>query len=76
VRALIDRYRSAGLTAITHEFYPGGRHEMLHELNRREVMTDLLVWMSGLGRPMRPARVTMPVRDRHSTVHKTCGWPG
>src|SRR5882672_2608954 len=31
VRVLIDRYRSAGLTSIAHDFYTGGRHEMLHE---------------------------------------------
>jgi hypothetical protein len=30
---LIDRYRSAGLTSIRHDFYSGGRHEMFHELN-------------------------------------------
>jgi alpha-beta hydrolase superfamily lysophospholipase len=47
VRALVDRYRSAGITSIAHDFYPGGRHEMLHELNRREVVTNLLVWISG-----------------------------
>ena len=35
VRVLIDRYRSAGLSSITHDFYTGGRHEMLHEINRR-----------------------------------------
>jgi alpha-beta hydrolase superfamily lysophospholipase len=34
VRALVNRYRSAGMTSVTHDFYPGGRHEMLHELNR------------------------------------------
>ena len=48
VRVLIDRYRSAGITSIAHDFYPGGRHEMLHELNRREVLTNLLVWISAL----------------------------
>jgi alpha-beta hydrolase superfamily lysophospholipase len=48
VRTLIDRYRSAGMTSIAHDFYPGGRHEMLHELNRREVFTNLLVWISGI----------------------------
>jgi alpha-beta hydrolase superfamily lysophospholipase len=48
VRKLIDRYQSAGMGFVTHEFYSGGRHEMLHELNRREVFTDLLVWISGL----------------------------
>jgi alpha-beta hydrolase superfamily lysophospholipase len=47
VRVLIDRYRSAGLTSITHDFYTAGRHEMLHEFNRRDVITNLLVWISG-----------------------------
>jgi alpha-beta hydrolase superfamily lysophospholipase len=47
VRVLIDRYRSAGITSIAHDFYQGGRHEMLHELNRRDVITNLLVWLSG-----------------------------
>ena len=54
VRVLIERYRSAGITSIAHDFYPGGRHEMLHELNRREVFTNLLGWISGiLERPFR-----------------------
>jgi alpha-beta hydrolase superfamily lysophospholipase len=48
VRVLIDRYRSAGITSIAHDFYPGGRHEMLHETNRRDVITNLLVWLSGV----------------------------
>jgi alpha-beta hydrolase superfamily lysophospholipase len=49
VRVLIDRYRSAGLNSITHDFYTGGRHEMLHEINRRDVITNLLVWISSIG---------------------------
>jgi alpha-beta hydrolase superfamily lysophospholipase len=48
VRVLIDRYRSAGITSIVHDFYQGGRHEMLHETNRRDVITNLLVWMAGI----------------------------
>jgi alpha-beta hydrolase superfamily lysophospholipase len=48
VRALIDRYRNAGLTSISHDFYPGARHEMLHETNRRDVITNLLVWLAGI----------------------------
>jgi alpha-beta hydrolase superfamily lysophospholipase len=48
VRALVERYRSAGITSIAHDLYPGGRHEMLHELNRREVFTNLLVWISSI----------------------------
>jgi hypothetical protein len=48
VRVLVDRYRSAGLTSIAHDFYTGGRNEMLHEINRRDVITNLLVWISGV----------------------------
>jgi alpha-beta hydrolase superfamily lysophospholipase len=48
VRVLIERYRVAGIASITHDFYPGGRHEMLHELNRRDVFANLLVWISGI----------------------------
>jgi len=42
---LIDRYRAAGLADITVDFYPGGRHEMLNEINRDEVVGNLLAWM-------------------------------
>jgi alpha-beta hydrolase superfamily lysophospholipase len=48
LRVLVDRYRTAGLTSIAHDFYSGGRHEMLHETNRRDVITNLLVWISGI----------------------------
>ena len=48
VRELIERYGSAGITSIAHDFYPSGRHEMLHELNRCEVVTNLLVWIFGI----------------------------
>ena len=39
---LVDRYRAAGVRAVTHDFYPGGRHEMLNETNRDEVVRNLL----------------------------------
>lgn len=45
LRILEDRYRSAGITSISHDFYPGGRHEMFHELNRSEVYSNLLAWL-------------------------------
>jgi alpha-beta hydrolase superfamily lysophospholipase len=48
IRILISRYRSAGLSNISHHFYPGGRHEMLNEVNSNEVRTDLLLWMSSV----------------------------
>jgi alpha-beta hydrolase superfamily lysophospholipase len=50
VRELMDRYRSAGVVSIAHDFYPGGRHELLHELNRCEVVTNLLAWTSAVPR--------------------------
>src|SRR6202040_1798070 len=43
---LIGRYRDAGLRDIAFDFYPGGRHEMLNETNRRQVQTRLLGWIS------------------------------
>lgn len=45
-RTLIGRYRDAGLRDIAFDFYPGGRHEMLNEINRRQVQTRLLSWIS------------------------------
>jgi alpha-beta hydrolase superfamily lysophospholipase len=48
VRLLRERYRAAGLHDVAFDFYPGGRHEMLNEINRREVQTRLLDWMSGV----------------------------
>jgi alpha-beta hydrolase superfamily lysophospholipase len=46
LHTLIGRYRDAGLRDITFDFYPGGRHEMLNEINRRQVQTRLLGWIS------------------------------
>jgi alpha-beta hydrolase superfamily lysophospholipase len=46
VQALIEGYREAGLDDISHDFYAGGRHEMLNEINREEVRARLLRWIS------------------------------
>jgi len=29
---------------VTEKYYPGGRHEMLNEINRDEVLKDFLSW--------------------------------
>lgn len=42
---LVERYREAGLTDVTLKVYPGGRHEMLNETNRDEVVADLKAWL-------------------------------
>jgi alpha-beta hydrolase superfamily lysophospholipase len=41
---LVDAYKDAGL-AVTLKVYPGGRHEMLNETNRAEVVADLKAWL-------------------------------
>jgi len=38
---LVERYRAAGIKDVTTDFYPGGRHEMLNETNRAEVVDNL-----------------------------------
>jgi alpha-beta hydrolase superfamily lysophospholipase len=38
---LVERYRAAGITDLSTDFYPGGRHEMLNETNRDEVVANL-----------------------------------
>lgn len=48
VNVLINRYREAGIRDISHDFYPGGRHEMLNEINRAEVRANLLCWISSV----------------------------
>jgi len=48
VQILIERYHKAGLRDISHDFYPGGRHEMLNEINRGDVLAHLLGWMSAM----------------------------
>jgi len=48
LRILMGRYRRAGFSNISHHFYPGGRHEMLNEVNSNEVRTDLLLWISSV----------------------------
>ena len=45
VRKVAAMFRSAACWDVTVKLYPGGRHEMLNELNRREVLLDLLAWL-------------------------------
>lgn len=42
---LVDRYREAGLTDIATDYYKDGRHEMLNETNRDEVVANLQKWI-------------------------------
>ncbi len=44
VRALVEIMRQQGLD-VTLELWPGGRHEMLNERNREDVMRDVSDWI-------------------------------
>jgi alpha-beta hydrolase superfamily lysophospholipase len=45
LKPLTDRYAAAGLSAVEVKVYAGGRHEMLNEINRDEVVADLAAWL-------------------------------
>ncbi|MBQ5668915.1 MAG: hypothetical protein IIV42_06515, partial [Peptococcaceae bacterium] len=42
VKTVLDK---AGLQDVTMRLYAEGRHEMLNELNKDEVMNDILAWV-------------------------------
>jgi alpha-beta hydrolase superfamily lysophospholipase len=48
LEVLMQAYRRAGLTDIQYKIYPGGRHEMLNEINREEVVSDLIAWLDDI----------------------------
>ncbi|MDX9956830.1 MAG: alpha/beta hydrolase [Spirochaetia bacterium] len=50
VDKLAASYRAAGLGTVETRLYPGGRHEMLNETHREEVMNDLVAWLDSLRR--------------------------
>lgn len=52
LKPLLDRYAAAGLTDVTLKVYPGGRHEMLNETNRKEVVADLAAWLERVAAQM------------------------
>ena len=46
VREVDSLLREAGVRDLTMRLYPGARHEILNETNRREVYADILDWLS------------------------------
>lgn len=46
VKWLIDKYKELGIKDVSYIFYKGGRHEMLNETNRDEVMQDTVNWLN------------------------------
>lgn len=47
VQRLLDAYDDAGLIGVTHRFYPG-RHELVNEVTRDQVIADLVAWVDGV----------------------------
>jgi alpha-beta hydrolase superfamily lysophospholipase len=45
LKPVAARYRQAGIADVTESYYPAGRHEMFNEINREQVMRDLLSWL-------------------------------
>ncbi|UJF35924.1 alpha/beta fold hydrolase [Paenibacillus hexagrammi] len=45
IQRLYTMYQNLGVKHVSCKLYPEGRHEMLNEINRDEVMQDLLEWL-------------------------------
>ena len=45
VTQLYSNWKAAGLMHIEFKLYPNGRHEMMNEINKEEVLNDLLLWI-------------------------------
>ncbi|GAE34728.1 serine aminopeptidase domain-containing protein [Halalkalibacter akibai] len=45
VSRIINQYKKHGVKRIEYKFYKDGRHEMLNEINRQEVVNDIVNWL-------------------------------
>ncbi|EJO5349140.1 lysophospholipase [Clostridium botulinum] len=43
---LYNFYKSIGIKDVSYKLYEGGRHEILNELNKKEVFKDILNWIN------------------------------
>ncbi len=50
-RDMVTALKKAGVKTVDLKLYPDGRHEMLNELNRDEVIADLKKWLGDRGLP-------------------------
>lgn len=46
VMRLIESFKKAGLKNIKYKFYKDGRHEMLNDINRDEVIKNIINWIN------------------------------
>lgn len=52
VKKLTQQYKSEGFINVSEKFYPEGRHEMLNDINRKEVYNDVLEWLVSLSKQL------------------------
>lgn len=45
IHQLVQWYQAVGMNHVTVKLYPSGRHEMLNEVNRDEVIGDIISWL-------------------------------
>ena len=48
VRRAMEDLQETGCTNVAMQLYPGARHELFHEINREEVFSDIVDWVSKL----------------------------
>lgn len=46
VKLAYENFKKAGMKDVSLKLYKGGRHEMLNEINRAEVYSDILAWIN------------------------------
>lgn len=46
VKKVAKKYKKAGVNDLTFKLYEGGRHEMLNEVNKKEVEQDVINWLN------------------------------
>ena len=43
---MVEAYRGQGNQKLHYRYYTGGRYEMFNEINKEEVVTDLIEWLN------------------------------
>lgn len=46
INLIADKYRKAGIKSVEVKLYPGARHEIINEINKEEVINDMLDWLN------------------------------
>lgn len=46
VLKLVKTYKEHGIEDLSYKLYKDGRHEMLNEINKEEVMSDIIKWIN------------------------------